>query len=249
MRLCDFHTHTLFSDGKNTPEEMVQAAIAMGMTKIGFSDHGYTDFDESYCIPKNQLCAYKETVAALKEKYKGQIEILCGIEQDVFSDTPTQDYDYVIGSCHYVKVGQTYLSIDYKPEILLEGVNNLFGGDIYSLIESYFEAVSRLADRKDLTLIGHFDLITKFNENGILFDESNPRYVRAWQKAADRLLTLGIPFEINVGAVYQGYRTTPYPSEPIRKYLKQRGATFMLSGDSHKTDALCYQFDKWEKLL
>ena len=35
----DFHTHTNLCDGRNTPEEMVLAAIARGMDCIGLSGH------------------------------------------------------------------------------------------------------------------------------------------------------------------------------------------------------------------
>ena len=42
MIKANFHTHTTYCDGKNTPEEMVQAAIALGMTAIGFSGHSHS---------------------------------------------------------------------------------------------------------------------------------------------------------------------------------------------------------------
>ena len=35
----NLHTHSTFCDGKNTPEEMVRAAIAKGFDAIGFSSH------------------------------------------------------------------------------------------------------------------------------------------------------------------------------------------------------------------
>ena len=46
----DFHVHTVFSDGKDTPEDMVLSAIERGMTAIGFSDHSTTPCDQSYCM-------------------------------------------------------------------------------------------------------------------------------------------------------------------------------------------------------
>ena len=46
MTACDFHLHTTFSDGKNTPEEMVLAAIRRGFDTVAFSDHYYSAFDE-----------------------------------------------------------------------------------------------------------------------------------------------------------------------------------------------------------
>jgi histidinol-phosphatase (PHP family) len=39
MIRSNFHTHTLFCDGKNTAEEMVQQALANGFEQLGFSGH------------------------------------------------------------------------------------------------------------------------------------------------------------------------------------------------------------------
>ena len=83
MILEDFHLHTTFSDGKNTPEEMIRAALDMGMKRIGISDHAPTPCGESYCIARDRVTEYRETVNALKEKYRGRIDVLCGIEQDL----------------------------------------------------------------------------------------------------------------------------------------------------------------------
>ena len=38
------HNHTTFCDGQNTPEEMAEAAYALGFTDFGFSGHTYVDF-------------------------------------------------------------------------------------------------------------------------------------------------------------------------------------------------------------
>ena len=98
----DLHTHTTFSDGKNTPEEMVQAAIRAGLTEYGISDHGYTPFDESYCMPQSRYGEYLAVLAGLREKYKGQISLRLGMEQDIYSVPAPQGLDYVIGSVHYL---------------------------------------------------------------------------------------------------------------------------------------------------
>ena len=240
--MTDLHVHTTFSDGRSTPEEMVQAAIAKGMTTLGFSDHSYTHFDTAYCIPKEKIPVYRAEIEALKAQYAGQIEILCGIEQDFYSEESTEGYDYVIGSVHYVKAGEKYLPVDESRQALLRAVQEAFSGDFYALAEAYYQTVALVAEKLQPTIIGHFDLISKFNEDGKLFDETHPRYIAAWQAAADRLLKAEIPFEINTGAVSPGYRTAPYPAAPIREYLANRGARFLWSSDSHRADTLCFGF-------
>lgn len=242
--MTDLHVHTTFSDGRSTPEEVVLSAIAKGMTVLGFSDHSYTHFDTAYCIPKEQLPAYRAEIAALKAKYAGQIEIQCGIEQDFYSEEATDGYDYVIGSVHYVKAGSDYLPVDESKVRLLDAVDRHFGGDIYALAEAYYKTVAQVAEKLHPDIIGHFDLISKFNEGSALFDEAHPRYVTAWKTAADKLLAANIPFEINTGAISRGYRTVPYPAAPIREYLAERGGRFLWSSDSHRADTLCFGFQK-----
>lgn len=240
--MTDLHVHTTYSDGRSTPEEMVQAAIAKDMTTLGFSDHSYTHFDTAYCIPKEKIPAYRAEIEALKAQYAGQLEILCGIEQDFYSEESTEGYDYVIGSVHYVKAGEKYLPVDESRQALLRAVQEAFSGDFYALAEAYYQTVALVAETLRPTFIGHFDLISKFNEDGKLFDETHPRYIAAWQAAADKLLEANIPFEINTGAVSRGYRTAPYPAAPIREYLANRGARFLWSSDSHRADTLCFGF-------
>ena len=69
MQKSNFHTHSVFSDGHNTPEEMVEEALSRGFTALGFSDHSYTFFDESYCMAKARIPEYRQIIADLKEKY------------------------------------------------------------------------------------------------------------------------------------------------------------------------------------
>ena len=250
MTLADLHTHTKYCDGKNTPEEMVEEAIKKGLTKIGFSGHCYTFFDERYCIPVREVANYMADINSLKKKYQGKIKILCGIEQDFHSNFSLIGFDYIIGSVHYLKTDDdTYVPIDESKEILIDACNKYFGGDIYALCEEYFKTVSKVVIKTDADIIGHFDLISKFNEDGALFDENNPRYVEAYKAAIDALIPHGKPFEVNTGAISRGYRTHPYPSRAQLEYIAKCEGCVMLTGDTHAKENLCYQFDKWENLL
>ncbi len=244
MSYCDYHIHSTFSDGKNTPEEIICEAINKGMSEIGFSDHSYTFFDESYCISKDNIENYKREIQALALKYKDKIKVLCGIEQDFYSAEPTEDYDYVIGSVHYIKVKDDYIPVDESPDTLKAASDKYFGGDILALAEEYFKTVAKVAEKTNCDIIGHFDLITKFNENNALFDENSPRYIKAATDAVISLLKFDRKFEINTGAISRGYRTTPYPSKEILKLILENGGKTVLSSDSHNKDTLCYYFDK-----
>ncbi len=244
---ADCHVHTRYCDGKASPAQTAQAALAAGLEQLGFSGHSYTFFDETWCMSREGTAEYRREIAALREAYAGKLDILCGVEQDYCSAEPTSGYDYVIGSVHYVPAGESYLPVDESPALLRAGARSAFGGDIYAFAEAYFDTVSRVSEIPGCSVVGHFDLIAKFNEKTPLFDENHPRYVAAWQLAADRLLESGLPFELNTGAISRGYRSVPYPAPPILRYLAARGARFILNSDSHSPETLCFGFDEWRR--
>ncbi len=257
----DLHVHTQYCDGTGTPDEIVRAAIAKGIHVLGFSGHSHTPFDEEVCMSVEETDEYEKAVHEAARKYAGQIKVLCGIEQDYYSDQKPDRWDYVIGSVHYVEIpldaaeppdpalcamnGEfAYPSVDDTPEKFEYAIEHFFGGDVYAFAEKYFEVVAAVVHKTGADIIGHFDLFCKFNKGGefggkgVYFDESHPRYVAAWQKAADTLLRTGALFEINYGAMHRGRRTEPYPSRPIREYIEAHGGQFVQSSDSHTPDTL-----------
>lgn len=245
----DLHTHTIYSDGKSTAEEMVLAALGKGLTEIGISDHSYTFFDESYCMRKDRIVAYKEEIAALREQYRGRISVLCGVEQDAYSAESTEGYDYAIGSAHYLRVEGVCYPLDERAEDFEALCLGKFGGDYYALAEAYFDLVSVFAERADVSIVGHFDLVAKYNEGGRLFDETHPRYLAAAKRAADKLLAAGKTFEINTGAIARGYRSAPYPAPALLDYVRSRGGSLMLASDAHTPDRIAFAFDRYKDLV
>ena len=244
----DLHMHSTFSDGKNTPEEMILAAIALGLDGVGLSEHSFTRMDDCG-VSAESAPAYQAEMARLKAKYAGKIEVLCGLEQDYYSDD-VPGFDYVIGSVHWLGMPDGHmLPVDWTPEKQREGVLKYFGGDWYAFAEAYFEQESRVAEVTKCDIIGHFDLVAKYSETQPGQDLKNPRYVRAWQAAADQLLQTGKTFEINTGAIARKLRTEPYPSVDIIRYLKERGAKLVLSSDSHSRETIAFQFDRWDKIV
>lgn len=248
MILSDFHVHTNFCDGKDSPEVIVNEAIRLGMKSLGFSGHSYTSFDTEPCMSPENTQRYKEEISRLKKKYSGKIEILCGTEQDYFSEMPTDDYDFVIGSVHYIEIDGRYFSVDHTPEVF-ENLIRLCNNDPYDLAERYYALVSEIVKKTGADIIGHFDLITKFNEGSKFFDENNPRYVMAANKALDALLKTGRPFEINTGAISRGWRKSPYPSERILSYIAEHGGSVILSSDAHSKESLMFKFNECEELV
>ena len=75
----NLHTHTTWDDGRNTAREMIEAAMAAGMTSVGISVHSPIPFDSSWSIPADALPAYREEIHALAQAYAGRIRVYCGI--------------------------------------------------------------------------------------------------------------------------------------------------------------------------
>lgn len=240
---ADFHVHTSFCDGAHTPREIVLAAIEQRRCAVGFSVHSYTAFDRSYCIGMDRIADYKREIDELKREFGDKLRIFCGVELDAESDMTAEGFDYIIGSVHYLRTEQGYIPIDESKDILLKAVDNCFGGDIYALICAYYQAVGDVARRTRADIIGHLDLITKFNENQALFNENDPRYIAGWKNAVDRLMLSGALIEVNTGVMSRAYKSSPYPSNEILRYIYSSGGEVMLCGDSHSKDTLCYAFD------
>ena len=136
--MFDLHMHTVWSDGTNTAEEMVQEAIRKGLETVGISDHSSGD----PCGMKMETVPeYKAEIARLKAKYAGKIRVLCGLERDFISDD-FRPYDYVIGSVHYLYLDGQYVAIDEYPEDVTAAAEKYFGGDVISLCEEYYRTLA-----------------------------------------------------------------------------------------------------------
>lgn len=244
--LCNLHTHTTFCDGKNTPEELVLYAIDKGFNSLGFSGHAYTPFDSSYCI--NDTESYLAEINRLKEKYKGKIEIYLGIEEDAAAPFKREPFDYVIGSSHYFLIGDKYFAIDQSAECFKKCLD-AFDKDILKLANSYYSRFTSYLEKYKPDIIGHFDLILKYEEVSPSGFFESEEYFSLADKYAKEASKLNLLFEVNTGAMARGYRTKPYPHERILHTLKKSGARIILSSDCHEKHKLDFEFAETKKLL
>lgn len=104
-----FHNHTTESDGKNTLEEMADAAMELGLQYLGIADHSKSSF-QANGLDESRLRAQLKEIAALNQKYAAegnQFRILAGNEVDIlkdgsldFDDDLLGELDYVVASVH-----------------------------------------------------------------------------------------------------------------------------------------------------
>ena len=242
------HTHTQFCDGRSTAEEMVLSALDKGFHTLGFSSHSYYPPDISWCMAKESVPLYIAEVRRLQEKYASSLRIRLGLELDLYSlgHMDLAPYEYLIGSVHdYLSpVSGRLLSYDNKPAVMETMLREDFGNDPLKLAKHYYEDVYRLIHQVKPLIIGHFDLITKFNDTLHLYDTADPAY---FKPALEVLLSCceegSIP-EVNTGAMARGYRTSPYPAEAFLKELLAHGYPVILSSDAHDAALLDYALDE-----
>ena len=246
----NLHTHTTYCDGKSTAEEMILAALELGCDSIGFSGHSFVEsIDELYSMSFETTRKYVGEIKALKDKYEGRIAVYLGIEQDYYSGTPGGVYDYVIGSAHLVEKNKLLLAVDHNARTVHQTVADHYGGDYYALAEDYYAVASGLGKATGADIIGHFDVVTKNNFDGSMFDLNHPRYVGPALDAMDEILKDCRLFEVNTGAMYRLGKIDPYPSPFLLRELKKRGGEVILASDSHDAPSLCHKFGEMRELL
>lgn len=248
--LSSVHVHTKLCDGKNTAEELAVTAWKQGLKTLGFSGHSHTPCDLEYCMTRSRTALYKAQVEKLKERYAGKLDILCGLEWDLYSDDDPTAYDYWIGSAHYIHGPKTgkYYEIDWREEDLAACIRDDFDGDGLAAAEQYFANVAAVAAKKP-TILGHFDLIKKINAGNKFFDENSERYKAAAHAALVAAARSRCVLEVNTAGVYRGFRSDYFPGEDILKEWLALSGNVVLTADAHDVKALTFGFEPAAELL
>ena len=97
-------------------------------------------------------------------------------------------------------------------------------------------------------IIGHIELVMKFNEARDLFDDADPRYLGPALDCAEVAARSGRLVEINSGAISRGYRTQPYPSAAMLRRIAECGGRIIFTSDCHNSDYLDCNFEQSAEL-
>ena len=243
--LCNLHTHTTYCDGQNSPEDMILSAIRQGCHTLGFSGHAPADMwgSKEWTIPAEKMTAYRDELLALKEKYAPQIEVLVGLELDYYSPKPDW-VEYTIGSVHQLKLDNGIeIPVDLDYHQVQDLVGKAYGGNFLAYARDFYALSADVANRTGCEIVGHFDLLTKFNEKYHFLDESDRRYQSMALEALDAVMEKDVLFEMNTGAISRGWRTTPYPAPFLVQRMAEKGARVILNSDSHAADTILFGFE------
>lgn len=223
----NYHTHTSrCGHAIGEDEEYVQYAMIGGLKTLGFSDHvPYYIEHPSERMNIEDLEGYKHSIRSLKEKYKGQIEILCGLELEYY---PSQidhlmqlrrEFDYCILGQHNLELeGYSSYNITDKEHLM-----------------TYLDRVETACKIGLCDYIAHPDLC--------LFDyptatDEDCKYVA--NRLADISLEYNIPLEINCGSgirigkkYYPDGERYAYPTRAFFEVFAQRQAPVIIGLDVH----------------
>jgi histidinol-phosphatase (PHP family) len=248
MRFSNFHTHSLFCDGKGAPEEYVKKAIELNFSAIGFSSHAPMELSSAWNMRKELLREYIYTINLVREKYKKDIEVYCGLEVDFIpgitgpksKEISDLNLDYVLGSVHYIKNEATgeYLTVDGSDEDYKRIINEFFRGDVQNFIKTYYTLIRSMIKEHRPDIVGHLDLIKKNNKDSIYFSEEKKSYHDEVIETLKIIREADCILEINTGGISRGYMSFPYPSSWILRLCKEMNIKLTLNADAHSPENL-----------
>ena len=253
--LANYHTHSVFCDGKSTLEEVAKSAFDCGIKYLGFSSHSAYPATTGCEMHPENFQKYKATIEELKKQYSGKMEVFYGFEADYLPPLSWPDYsyyknfnpDYLIGSVHFVwnrDVPQNgTMTVDDETEKVKNGLENIFFGDGKKMVQTYFDHQRQMLKSCDFDIIGHIDLIRKRNAALKFFSETDSWYKNELQATAKEIAKAGVVVEINTGGMSRGAIDSPYPSLEFLKILKKLDVPILFSSDAHSSEHLVYGFD------
>ena len=258
MQLFNLHTHSNFSDGKASAEEVVTEAIKQGLKVLGFSDHSPVPFENNFAIKSDEIGNYISTIKSLKEKYKNEIDIICSMEMDFipgivkdFKKTKIElGLDYLIGSVHLVgnNTEKLWFIDGSKVETYDEGLNNYFNGDIKKGVKAFFYQYNEMIETEEFDIVGHFDKIKMHNRDRY-FHEEDKWYRDLLMETLTLIKEKSLIVEVNTRGIYKKRSSDFYPSTWVFPIMKEMNIPVVISSDAHKPEELTLCFDEAEKAL
>lgn len=236
--MLDLHNHSEFSMDSNTPmEKNIKYAIQKNIKYLSITDHMEIVKRTDKYFDTLDAEGYFKEYNRLKEKYKGEINLLSGVEVGIQECTSSIvdnfvnsfDYDFVIGSVHSMFEKDLYSGGFYK---------NM---SITKLYKTYYEEMYKsVKANKNFDVLGHIDYIDRYLNEGVkpVKQEINEDLIKMTLK---ELIETDRGIEINTGGMRKKL-TYFHPHEKILKWYKELGGQIITIGsDAHKPYDIGYK--------
>ena len=260
MQNFNLHTHSIYSDGKSQPKEIVEEAVRQGFTSLGFSEHSPLPFDNNFSVKEADMPRYVSEIALLKEEFKGKIALYCALEADYITNTSEpfsitkEKYhlDYLIGGVHLVGQSANPDEIWFidgpKWEVYDEGLQKFFDGDIRRAVRRFFEQSNEMIENEQFDIIAHFDKIKMHNRDRY-FHEDETWYHKLALETLDLIREKGLVMEVNTRGIYKKRYNGFYPSPWLMEEACKMGIPAIISADAHHFSEISLEFDSAEEAL
>ena len=228
--------------------------------RSGLSSHMSIPFENKVSIVPEEIDNYLASIDKLKVEYKDVIKIYKSLEIDYLMDRQAisqaskevmEKLDYVIMSIHLmgsISKNEPYY-IDKSPEDFQTGIEKLYGGDIKAFIKDYYRSIALMVKTYKPDIVGHLDLIKKFNGNNVLFNDGEEWYRYAVCNCLDQIAETNSMIEINTGANIRRPGVGRYPSDWIIPEMKKRSIPITIGADSHSTGGIAAEYQEAEDYL
>lgn len=242
---ADVHMHCGFSnDSETRPEDMVESAIAKGLSVICFTDHYDKDNLDWGDEAIFDVESYFQKMIELQEEYRDRIEIRIGAEigmqpylaeyyQNFMAQHPL---DFVIGSVHSVLEHDVALDFFQKhsdPE----------GYKIY--FEEMLQDVQKI---KSYDVLGHLDYIVRYSNQGSKGFDLND-YMDIIEEILKQVIAHGKGIEMNMSGLKYGLGA-PHPQpEIIKRYRELGGEIITVGADGHIPEHIAYDYHLADDIL
>ena len=225
----NYHTHTYrCGHAVGTERDYVEAALKAGIRTLGFSDHTPHEYlDSSYHTSNirmelEELPDYADTVRALAAEYKGQIEILLGVEAEYYPDTFSRLLEILQeNGIRYMILAQHFLGNE---------INEPYCGKATadpSILDRYVSQSIEAMQTGCFLYFAHPDLIH--------FTGDDKEYSRQMRRLCQAATECVMPLEINLLGIREGRH---YPEERFWRIAAEEKNTVILGCDAHDPKAL-----------
>ncbi|MHC1684854.1 MAG: histidinol-phosphatase HisJ family protein [Clostridiaceae bacterium] len=238
---ADYHVHTSFSDDSVYPmEEVVRKAISIGLHEICFTEH------VDHGVKTEDNCdypAYVKEFGRCREKYGKDIELKLGIEFGMQVHTIDQfqrdfdeyDFDFVIMSCHQVG-DKEFWTKDFQQGKTQKEYNEKYYEEILKVISVY----------KDYSVLGHLDMIKRYDDEGEYPFENVEPLIRV---ILETVIRDGKGIEVNTSSFRYGLNDLTPSTDILKLYKSLGGKIITIGSDSHAESHLGYKIGEVQKIL
>jgi len=234
----DYHLHTpLCGHAVGAPREYVLAAQQAGLAEIGFSDHNPmpTQFDDWRMGP-GQLPEYLALIAEARQEFAGypirlglECDFIPGQEDHIRHLAAQADWDYLIGSVHYITPDW---DVD-NPRHLKRWTEQ----PVEQVWQAYFDAYRRMVESCLFDFLAHPDLVKKFGHR------PDGDLVRFYTPTLDAMTEAGTVLEINTAGLRKEVREM-YPSRQFLELAAARRIPIVINSDAHAPGEVAHAFDE-----